>query len=108
MSDDFQRFLIPKNESDYEIISNYFKNNQTPLRITNGVDFETLKDLKLKVEDVEEKYNASKNKHFSSLKKELEEARERAKRDGIEEDVKEFEYLQENLLKLFREKPHRD
>jgi uncharacterized protein YozE (UPF0346 family) len=32
MSDDFQRFLIPKNESDYEINSNYFEHNQTPLR----------------------------------------------------------------------------
>jgi 5S rRNA maturation endonuclease (ribonuclease M5) len=67
-----------------------------------GVDFETLKDLGLKVEDVEEKYNATKNKHFSSLKKELEKARERANRNGIEKDVNEFKYLQENLQYLAR------
>jgi 5S rRNA maturation endonuclease (ribonuclease M5) len=67
-----------------------------------GVDFETLKDLGLRAEDVEEKYDATKNKHFSSLKGQLEEAAKRAKRDGMKEDIEEFEYIKKNLAYLER------
>jgi 5S rRNA maturation endonuclease (ribonuclease M5) len=64
-----------------------------------GVDFETLEDLGLRAEDVEERYDTTNNKHLDALNKELEEALERAQ-NGIEEDIEEFTYIKNNLYYL--------
>jgi hypothetical protein len=62
-----------------------------------GVDFKTVKDLGLRLGDVEEKYEGSKNKHFDALKHELDEALEDAKGNKTKEEITEFRYLQSQL-----------
>jgi hypothetical protein len=61
-----------------------------------GVDFKTVKDLGLRLGDVEEKYEGSINKHFDALKHELEEALD-SKRNKTKEEITEYRHLQSQL-----------
>jgi 5S rRNA maturation endonuclease (ribonuclease M5) len=60
-----------------------------------GVDFRTLEKLGLRVEDVEEKYNANENNHFDAVKRELKEAIQEIQRRTHRSKQEDSEYLEE-------------